>query len=367
MLNQNDTQYVEYLDRLGTLADHGTGNLTPAIIARWASLKNRLADEIRDGYTLLRIANETGLDQSSINEWAADYKKYRHVDIGVRRSLNGSLADKIELALEKLFEGIDKKRELQPFEPKFIETSVSKNIIHAAVNIRAVTEVGEIKTFPGSGKTFTMNHFIAECRKKEGFDCPVWAITLTESNNSLKHILYEIAYAISALPNQWQLGSRLPELKDEYAMAKYIERLTTDRPGGLLFIDEAQNICEHLRGATQKHSLITLNELRRFTDLKLFGIVLLSNGEIFQNVKRNGSAQLSRRMDAWRTDAGRPTPNDIDLIMKEWRVSGKYERDWSVKVGTGEGGIGMLTNFYRSSRSRYGVINAATLKNFRKV
>ena len=72
-------------------------------------------------------------------------------------------------------------------------------------------------------------------------------------------------------------------------------------------------------------------------------------------------------MEPWRIHAGKPVAADIDLIMADWNVAGKAEREWSVKVGTGEGGIGALTAFYRASLSRFGAINITTLNFFRKV
>lgn len=368
MTEQIDTQYATYLESAMAASHHSTGDFSQAMYQRWIMLTNRLADELKNGFTMLRISNETGLEQILINEWAADFTKFRFKDITYRALRTASIqpAEKVELALEKMFKSIDLERSVKPFEPEYIETSVSKRIIDHAIKIRYTSQLGEVETPPGSGKTYTMRQFIADCRKNEGFDCPVWSITLSQTNNNLKHVLYEIALAMSSSTNQSLYGNRLPELKDEYAMSKYIERRAHEKPNGLLFIDEAQNICDHLSGATNKHSIISTEELRKFTDSKLFGIVLLGNGEVFRSAKRAGSVQLVRRMEAWKINVGKPTPNDVDLIMNAWKVSGKEERDWSIKIGCGEGGLGALTDFYRASLVGYGKISIATLRAVRK-
>ena len=339
---------------------------------KYEALKIRVIDLLTTSYTITRLAIDTKPEHYrgdwiyALNTWLIDPTKTR---VDSRYIDEKPLSYKIQTALEALFVSLDKDVEMANLEPLFVMTSVSKNEIGGFQSARNSKELVEITTPPGSGKTFTADYYIGQCRKNEGFDCPIWKITLSETNNNLKRALFEIANAIysQSMHSHSAHARSFDYIDSEYALSEKIEQMTTGKRNGLLIIDEAQNICDHLKGATQKHGLTVINQLRTFTDKKLFGIALLSNGDVFKMAKTNHSTQITRRMEAWRVNAGKPTQEDVEQIISAWQVRGKSEREWSVKVGTGEGGLGSLISFYRAALQRYGEINIDILVSFRKV
>lgn len=339
---------------------------------KYEALKNRVIDLLATSYNMTRLAIDTKPQDYrgdwiyALNTWLIDPQKTR---LDSRYIDEKPLSCKIETALEALFVTLDKEAETANLEPLFIMTSVSKNEIVGFQMARKSKEFVEITTPPGSGKTFTADYYIAQCRKNESFNCPIWKVTLSETNNNLKQVLFEIANAIHIQSMHYHSSHKrgIDYTSNEYGLSTQIEQMATEKPNGLLIIDEAQNICDHLKGATQKHGLTVINHLRTFTDKKLFGIALLSNGEVFKMAKTNHSTQITRRMEAWRVNAGKPSQEDVEQIISAWQVRGKLEREWSIKIGTGEGGLGSLAAFYRAALQRYGEINIDVLVSFKKV
>lgn len=127
--------------------------------------------------------------------------------------------------------------------------------------------------------------------------------------------------------------------------------------GGLLIIDESQNIGE----AARLNGLKIVNGLRYFVDKKVFGIAFLSNGEIYRRVVSNQHGQLSSRMEAWRVEIKDVPDEDVDSIMTAWGVSGKHERNWCLAKAKGKGGLRALTNDFRKAKREFGEINFNTL------
>lgn len=343
---------------------------------QYQTLKTRVIDLMQGGYTLTRLAIDTGPTQvnyrsvgqgqwdNTLKKWLESFKNLRKDS---RYSDQPSTAEVVETALMQLFETLDKENSNKSISPVFVMTSVSQAIIQGFDSARKMQEVVEIKAPAGSGKTYTMQHYMALCRKSEGFNCPIWIITLRESNNSLKHILYEIALAMRGQAAQSFNNNGLSTSESDYHLSNEIERYAAEQRGGLLIIEEAQNLFNGLKGATVHHGLGIVNELRSFTDKHLMGIALLSNGEIYKRAEQNNATQLARRLEFWRVDAGKPTNEDVELIMQAWGVAGKPAREWSISVGTGKGGLGSLTAAYQASIKKYGEISYTTLMSFRKV
>jgi hypothetical protein len=260
------------------------------------------------------------------------------------------LAEAIENALEKYFQELDESRLEKPQYGEFVETSVFRKITQGFLMAREECRIVEISTLPGSGKTTAAKHFIAQCQKAEGFTCPIWMITLTECNITNRLITWEIYKTIAGDNNPMSdIGS--PERNSEYEMNERITELCSNYPGGLLIIDEAQHIGQ-FHGNVRPNSLNIINALRYYCDRGLFGIALLSNGEVYDRAKKTkNSTQLSSRI--WRVKVNKPNENDIDLIMSSWGVAGKRERDKSIELGTGDGCLRTLTDAYRQSRYKY--------------
>lgn len=338
-------------------------NKAPYDLARYEKLRHRLADEMARGYSLRAIANITRKEGSrgnadswmnTLDAWARGNKTMREWS---RYSDEPSLAERVDAALEKWFHDLDAERAAKPLEPGFVETSVFIEMLGGFKMAEEECEMVEISTPPGSGKTTNAMHYMAQRRKVEGFGSPVWMITLSESNISQKLISLDILNAMRGAGRTAQDY----EGKNQYAIDRAIEDACQNARAGLLIVDEAQHIGE-FNGSPRINSLNIINALRWFCDRGLFGIALLSNGEVYQRtIKSKNSTQLSSRMESWRVDAGKPNENDVDLIMAAWGVSGKREREKSVEIGTGKGGLRALTNLYRRSRRMFGEISHASM------
>lgn len=383
MLNENYTYYnhtdfeAASQDEYACFKDGDKAEYAKLEIAfeQYQTLKTRVIDLIASGYTLTRLAIDTqpprvnyrsvgdGQWPNTLQKWLESFKNCRTPS---HYSDQPTLAEVVEAALKQLFDTLDTECQSKDLAPIFVMTSVSKAIMEGFSSARQSNELVEINTPAGSGKTFTTNQYIALCRKEEGFNCPLWRITLCESNNSLKHVLFEIVQAMRGQTVQgFNTSSGFNNADNDYTLSAEIERMAAMQRGGLLIIDEAQNLFNKLKGATTHHGLGIINELRTFTDNRLMGIALLSNGEVYKKAEQANATQITRRMEAWRVDAGKPTSDDVELVMQAWQVSGKDAREWSIKVGMGKGGLGALTAFYRAARQKYGEINYTILSSFR--
>ncbi|SFF12505.1 AAA family ATPase [Nitrosomonas sp. Nm166] len=341
-------------------------NHAPYDIARYERLNHRLADELsQNNNTLQKIANITKPkdfnDRGYINLWYDRLvewsKSSENMRLPSRYTGEPSLAEQIETALEKLFIDLDAERALRKNNPGFVETSVFRSIVAGFQMSRELCRIVEISTPPGSGKTTAAKHYLSQCQKAEGFDCPVWMITLSECNISNRLITWEIIKAIEGDSGMFENGN--PDRASEYGMNERIAQLCSSKLHGLLIIDEAQHIGQ-FHGNVRPHGLNIINSLRNFCDRGLFGIALLSNGEVYDRTKKSrNSIQLSSRILPIK--AKKPTENDIDLIMSTWGVSGKSEREISLKLGTGDGGLRTLTDAYRLALHKYDEITYTSI------
>lgn len=339
----------------------------PYDLARYESLRNRLADEMARGFSLMAIANITRSNDyrgpsaswlDTLSTWTKGSERLREPG---RYSIDDpSQAERIETALEKWFCELDAERASKPLDPGFVETSVFKNMFRGFKMAEEESEMVEIACPPGSGKTTNAAHYLAQRRKAEGFNCPVWLITLSESNISQKLITIDITKAMKG-NTMAALDSSGHKEDSQYVLDGNIEEMCQNVRGGLLIIDEAQHIGV-FNGNARTNGLNIINGLRVFCDRGLFGIALLSNGEVYQRAAHGkNSTQLSSRMEHWRVNAGKPTENDVDLIMSSWGVSGKLEREKSIELGTGKGGLRTLINLYRRTLKEFPEITYASM------
>lgn len=365
-----DDEYESFND-----ADKALYAKQEADFTRYIQLKERVIDLLANQYTLTRLAidtqpieinnRRTTPDQweNSIKKWMNSFKECRSPSIYTDQP---SLAEVIENQLTAFFSDFDRDESIKNTTPIFVGTSVSRNIMNGLLLARNVKELVEIKTPPGSGKTFTADHFLTCCRKSEGFNSPVWKITLRETNNNLKNVLIEILHAMRE--QQFQgYGGEITSSLNEYSLANEIEQIAIKCKDPLLIIDEGQNLLAGLKGTTIYHGLNVINELRTFTDKKLMGIAILSNGEIYEKARKANAVQILRRMEAWFIDAGKISQEDVELIMRIWNVSGQDARKWCIAIGTGPGGIGLLTHYFRAAYQRYGEINFTVLSSMKRV
>lgn len=332
--------------------------LDAEISERWKRLTARLADEMARGYSLSRIIIEAempahdsfhreSLSVGRLRAWSINPNNMRDT----RYVGDLSEADKIEQKLEAWFAELDTERAAQTntAAAPFVETAISRKIWGGFEQARELCELVEIAAPPGTGKTIAADQYLAQCRKLEGFNCPVWRITLSEFSLSVKNVLRLISSEIDA-------AHANVEARADFDTARLIEDKTEGR-GGLLIVDEAQ----HIGDARLNNGLNILNGLRHFVDRKLFGIAFLSNGEIYRRAVGGKHGQLSSRMAEGRVEVKTVPDDDVDLIMAAYGISGKPAREWCIKKAKGAGGLRALTNSFRHAAREFGEVNHQTL------
>jgi len=201
---------------------------------RYQQLTARLADELARGLSLSLIATEAGIsarDGSAFRTLPADRIRAWTLNPEAMRETRYAdqiaPADEIEQKLVAYFAGLDIDRAAQTAAVPFVETAVSRIIWGGFEQAQDECEMVEISAPPGTGKTFSAEHYLAQRRKREGFGCPVWMITLSEFSLSLKSVTSLICDEIDKGVERVNHAS--------------IEDKTEGR-GGLLIVDEAQHM-----------------------------------------------------------------------------------------------------------------------------
>lgn len=323
---------------------------------RWKLLTDRIADELARGYTLGRISTEAELHQvgggydlerDRLHAWLLS----PHAMRGAARYIGDiSVGDKIEERLSAWLEQLDADRAAaKAAAPAFVETAVSRKIWSGFEQAREQCALMEISAPPGTGKTHAIQPYLARCRKREGFGCPVWHITLSEFSVSLQSVLQLI------LDEVWV--ERVNERSTKGVTVERLIETHTEGRGGLLIADEAQ----HIGDTAKLHGIRILNGLRYFTDKKLFGIAFLSNGEIYRRVAGGKHGQLSSRMEDSRVEIKGVPDDDVDLIMAAHGIGGKPAREWCIKKTKGAGGLRALTRAFSRAQREFGEVNHQTL------
>lgn len=326
-------------------------------MAQWKSLTDRLADELARGYSWTRIATEAEISRIGGSGYADSLERLRAWTKSPRALRSeqryvGQLcvADEIEKNLTAWFSQLDIERAAAKTDaPVFVETAVSRRIWSGFEQAREECELMEISAPPGTGKTRAIHPYLAQCRKREGFNCPVWHITLSEFSISLKSVLQLIASEV----NQDSINMNSDK---DFAGVRMIEEKTEGR-GGLLIVDEAQ----HIGDVDKLHGIRILNGLRYFTDRKLFGIAFLSNGEIYRRVASGKHGQLSSRMESSRLEIKGVPDEDVELIMAAYSISGKPARELCIKKAKGPGGLRALVSAFSNAQRQFGELNYQTL------
>lgn len=330
--------------KYGQLSEEEAEALLQQEVDRWTTLKNRLADEISRGFSVNRIASETGIDAAHIQEWAKNFTHFRIA----RRIGDDCQASLIEKALEQCFSQIDQEQATQRRrEPGRIETSVVREVNAAISRAREFCVMVDISAPSGSGKSEGAEEYIARIRKAEGFECPVWKVTLNPSHNKTKSILELIARECIGTVHESRSESRL---FDDILSA-------TQGRGGVVIIDEAQQMGD----VKNANGIAMLQLLRSFVDAKAFGIALIGNNEIYRALNRSNAFQMIGRMSPWRVEIKGASENDIDDLILAWGISGKAERAICHKIVKKCGGLHGLIGLFKASLGSFDEINADTL------
>lgn len=291
--------------------------------ARSQELRARLVGVMESGMTWMRICVEAGIDNiNELREWAQGEKK---------RFLLDSVYDcesPIEIKLRTLFSEIDQERSAgKSREPEWIDTPTGNEIIMALELTRSRPTMSVIEGSPGIGKTKAIKHYLAEVRRKEGFNAPVWYVTANENCCTSHALLHLIAEQVAR-----DYGGKT---SNDVLMRELIQRM--DGTNGLLIIDEAQ----HMDTGEAKGKQ-ALNSMRTFYDQAGIGIAYVGSDEIYKGLNSKGLAQLSSRI-GYRLGIKNNKPEDVEAVMQKWRIFGRKEREFCITLGTGKGGLRGLT------------------------
>ncbi len=334
-------------------------------LARYERLRNRLADEVAAGMTIKRVAIEIGkpgryydaVTEESIIKWASDPEWGRELPRYIDDQ--GSYASQLENAIEALFTRLDEERESAPFtRPGTVETSIVTAVIDALGMARKRTRPVVIEIPSGCGKTSGVEEFIARARKAEGFDCPVWLIDMTPSMLNLKPVLASMLLAAQGLDpaDNWNIT-------DPVNVLEWKLKGATANRGGLFIFDDAQGFGD----SKNEQGAIIFNQLRHFTDKRLFGLAFMDNGEIYKSLKGGRHTQLASRIEAGRVKIDGITDADVDLIMAAWGVSGTQESNYCRKLAGQPGHFRLLCEVLEQCLYEFGTINHKMLKKVRDV
>ncbi|MDR3378652.1 MAG: ATP-binding protein [Verrucomicrobiae bacterium] len=227
----------------------------PVDPARWEFIRNRVIDTVQTkGHSLARLAVEIGYDLDRLEAWLIRPHNFSNYGMRVgEKSTSEKIADALERRLEQL-----EQISAQWHEPGTVETSVTRAIMEGITTFRHQCVMGLIEAASGIGKTAAIREFIARAMKAEGYDCPVWFITLGEFKLTSKALLLEMAE---------QCGATNYKPGNEYELMRAIHDATRDR-GGVFIIDEAQQLGE----AKFQTGINLLNGLREFADGGYFGL-----------------------------------------------------------------------------------------------
>lgn len=333
-------------------------------LARYERLRGRLADEVAVGMTTKRVAIEIGkpgryfdpVEESAIIQWASDPEWGRELPRYVDD--RGCYARQLENALDALFARWDAERANAPIRPATVETSITTAVIDALAMARkrARNVVCEIPS--GFGKTTGIEEYIARVRKAEGFGCPVWRIDMTPAMLKLKSVLASMLLAAKGLDpaENW-------DVKDPEHVLQWKLMGATANRGGLFIFDDAQGFGD----SRNEQGEIIFNQLRHFTDKRLFGLAFFDNGELYKRLKGGRHTQLSSRIEAGRVTIDRITDADIDLIMAAWGVSGAKESAYCRKLAKQPGHFRLLCEAFERCLEEFGTINHTLLQKVRAV
>lgn len=331
------------------------------IEARWLRLVMRVTEETARGSSLRSIAIDAGLTgkvegnfginalpEARLRNWMDNPESLRFN----RYAGQISIAEDIEQKLDTYFSREDANRAEHPIlNLPFVKTSVALNIWAAIEKTRELQIISEIEAKPGTGKTRAVNEIQAIYRKKDGFDCPMWYVSMGQSCLSWRSLQQAILCAVDA---QF-LNKKPPSQEDAF---RIIQDKTEGRKG-VLVVDEAQHIVD----TKFKNWADVLDGLREFTinDKKLFGVALLSNGEVYRLAAAQKKEQLARRLKQWRMQAGCITDEDVELIMLAYGITGKAARKLCIDKAKGAGGLGALFDAFIDTHSEFGELSGESL------
>jgi DNA transposition AAA+ family ATPase len=252
-----------------------------------------------------RLARQAGLSAPALSQWLSG--KYKGNNVAIKEKLIAWLATDAKSA--------DVNMVAKPEHAGWVETPTGTEIYRAFVLAQSLPSMAVVYGAPGVGKTSTIKRYARTAPN-------VWVVTASPAVGSLAAILKLIVIAVNA-----RGGYR------NYDRARDItSRITGTR--GLLVIDEFQHL-----------TLPALEQVRAIHDAAEIGIALVGNeagyAQMTGGTRRLDHAQLfSRCSPVVRLYS--PKKEDVNAVLDSWRITGKTEKDFALKIASSPGGLRVL-------------------------
>lgn len=222
-------------------------------------------------------------------------------------------------------------------EPEWVDTPTSAKITMGLMYAQTTPTITMIFGGAGLGKTYAARRYQEEKGNRQ-------------NNTGGIRPRTPAVYMVTAHPGMGTVASALCAINeamghsgDAYrndAMARQILRSLD--PGDLLIIDEAQHL-----------DIKALDQIRHFHDVGGVGVAYLGNEEI--NTRINGRGKQAAFLGPLSSRVGmklpipHPTEGDVLAIVGAWKIEGKKETDYALRIGLSSVGLRGLTQVLRQS------------------
>lgn len=220
-------------------------------------------------------------------------------------------------------------------EPEWVDTPTSTHIRMALMYAQTTPTIAMIHGGAGLGKTHTARRYLAEKAKRESSAFisaapTVYMVTAHSGMSTVAAALYAINEA---------MGRSGDAYRNDAMVRQILQALN---PGDLLIVDEAQHL-----------DIKALDQIRHFHDVGGIGVAYLGNDDIHTRINGRGrqaafTGPLASRV-GMRLPIPHPTEADVSAILKAWRVEGKKEADYAMRIGLSSIGLRGLTQVLRQS------------------
>lgn len=284
------------------------------------NIRDLVCIEMRNsGIAQSRLARETGIANSRLNQWFAG--KY-----------SGKTED-ILAKLELWLKGISERRAaassgLIPESPDWKPTPTAENIKAILKYAHRMADMCIVYGGAGLGKTITARRY------QEDFP-NVWIATMTPSVMSVSACFERVANAVGII------NIPISASRSENAIISQIKG-----SAGLVIIDEAQHL-----------SVTCLDALRGLYDASGIGFVFMGNERIYTQLtggsRKAHFAQLFSRIGL-QLRLTAPMNGDIDTLLDAWGVKDKQARAICREIGVKAGALRGLAKVLRQARFMLG-------------
>lgn len=285
-------------------------------------VRGRIEALLDAGYTLARLATETGLAKSDLRAW----QKW-------------DASEDVDLALAQWLAEIE--QEASESEPGYCETPTGLRYLSGFEQAQSDPSIFIGGGVAGCGKSSALAHYAQHVAPRA-----VLHVTASPAVKKFTAVLDSLLRELNGYGN----------VSDSYRTVAMIDALLREmkRQYRLIVIDEAQHLeYEALEG------------LRIFLDDFGIGLAFLGNEKTYKDFSGTGQAarfaQLSSRVGR-RMMVLKPEEGDIDAMLAAWGVKGRREREFMQAVGMLPGALRNVHKVVKAAR-RLGGTDLVFLKS----